>query len=315
MGRRALIVYNPMSGSRSAQSDLADVRAYLTERGWSIDLAATRAPGDAGRLAREAAHADQDVVLIAGGDGTLNEAVNALTRTRTALGVLPCGTANVWARQLGMRVHRGLIDAARLMADAVVRAIDVGCITINLGTEREAMRYFLLWSGLGLDAYAIRSIEPRLASFKRWGALGYSLAVWRAMLRYRGVEVDIELDDRCEHAQVMLIIVSNAELYAGYFHLSPQARLDDGWLDVSVVRGSSLLQMVSHFGRVALRRSPATRRAKRVRVTARGQCDVHVDAEPIDVTPVAYTVVSKALRVLVPPTAPRTLFVSDPGAH
>ena len=318
MLRRALIVYNPMSGSRSAQADLVEARKALMDRGWSVDLEATRAAGDARRLAREAADADLDAALIAGGDGTLNEATNALVGARPALGVLPCGTANVWARQLGLPMSfRAVLEAAHLMAEASVHTIDVGRVTVNIGTARETTRHFLLWSGLGLDAFVTRSVEPRPPSFKRWGIVSYSLAALRAALRFRGVRATIELDDRRLHARVMLIVVCNAELYAGYLHLAPQARLDDGWLDVSVFRGHTFLQALGHLARVVLRRNvrdprSATYQARRVRVTARARCDVHVDAEPIGITPAEYAIVPRALRVLVPSTAPAALFTYAP---
>lgn len=318
MPRRGLIIHNPVSGPRDAHPDLMEAKAYLVDRGWSIEYEATRAAGDAGRLAREAAAADLDAALVAGGDGTLNEAVNALVgaeSVRTALGVLPCGTANVWARQLGMpRSHRAVLDAARLMDEARVRSIDVGRATVDAGTDRALTRHFLLWSGLGLDAHVTRSIEPRSAFVKRWGVLGYSLAALRAALSYRGARVKIELDDRSMRVRSILFVVSNAELYASYFHLAPAARLDDGWLDVTLFRGRTFLEAIHHFANVLLRRTGrdprvVMRRAKRIRVTARGHCDVHVDAEPIGATPAEFAVVPQALRALIPATAPSALFV------
>ena len=305
-----MIIHNPASGARDVQVELAEARAYLTARGWSIEYEPTRTSGDARRLARQASDAGLDAVLVAGGDGTLNEAVNALVGTRTAVGVLPCGTANVWARQMGMRLsNRALIGAARLMDEADLRVIDVGCVTVNLGTGQETTRYFLLWSGLGLDAYVTRSVEPRQPSFKRWGVIAYSLAALRAAISYRGVRAEIDLDDRRVHARAMLILVSNAELYAGYFHLAPQARIDDGWLDVVVFHGRGFLEMIRHAALLDPRLQ--TYRAKRVLVTTHGGCDVHVDAEPIGTTPAEVTIAPRALRVLVPATAPSALFSID----
>ncbi|HEY4689382.1 MAG TPA: diacylglycerol kinase family protein [Anaerolineae bacterium] len=296
------------------QPDLIEVRRYLVDRGWSIELEQTRAPGDAGRLARAAAEAGLDAALIAGGDGTLNEAVNALVGTQTAVGLLPCGTANVWARQLRMPLtHRALIAAARLMAEAQVRSIDVGRATVGLGTVHECSRYFLLWSGLGLDAHITHSVEPRPASFKRWGVIGYSLAALRAALAYRGARIEIEIDGRCSTERAMLAVVSNTELYAGYFHLTPQARLDDGWLDVSVFRGERFVTAIGYFLRALLHRyvhdsRVMTTRARYVRISTSTRFDVHVDAEPIGTSPAEFTVEPRALQALIPPCAPKSLF-------
>ena len=302
------------------QAELAEARKYWMGRGWSVDLEVTCAPGDARRLAQAAAEAGLDAVLIAGGDGTLNEAVNGLVGTQTALGVLPCGTANVWARQLNLPLSsRGLLDASRLLAEADAPAVDVGRVTADAGSAHATTRYFLLWSGLGLDAFVTRSLEPRPASFKRWGAIGYSLAALRAALAYRSVQADLEIDGQRIAERVVLIVVSNAPLYAGYFHLAPGARVDDGWLEVSVFAGHGFLAAAGHFARMLLRRygrdpRPATYRARYARVTTRGVCHIHVDAEPIGATPAEFAIVPRALRALAPASAPASLFTSSQEA-
>lgn len=314
--RRGLIIYNPNSGSRNAHADLLEARRWLQARGWSIDLRMTRAPGDAGRLAQSAADAELDAVLVAGGDGTLNEAVNALVETRTAVGLLPCGTANVWARQLGMPVsYRALLSASQLMDESRVHSIDVGRVTLRGDGEQPIARHFLLWSGLGLDAHVTRSVEPRPASFRRWGQIAYALAALRASLAYRGVVADLEIDGQRVSERAVMIVVGNAQLYAGHFYLASNARMDDGQLEVMVFRGEGFRATLGHFARILLRRHErdarlTTYRARQVRISTAGHCDVHVDAEPIGTTPAAYIVVPRALRVLVPAGAPASLFSS-----
>ncbi|MCK4449355.1 MAG: acylglycerol kinase family protein, partial [Anaerolineae bacterium] len=96
------MIYNPTAGPRDARRALKRVRSHLKRRGWSVELQLTEKPGDATILARAAAQAGCDVVIVAGGDGTVNEAVNGLVGTQTALGVLPVGTGNMWAKQLGI---------------------------------------------------------------------------------------------------------------------------------------------------------------------------------------------------------------------
>jgi len=312
--RRALIIHNPRSGWRDVQRDLVQARAYLIERGWSVELEQTRAAGDAGRLALEAAEAGLDTALVAGGDGTLNEAVNALVGTHTAIGLLPCGTANVWARQLGIpRSYRGLLDAARVIDEAHVHTIDVGRVTARAFSGSRVTRHFLLWSGLGVDAHITRSVEPRPPAFRRWGAVSYTLAALRAALAYRGVRAEIEIDGRRLDERTLLTVVSNTELYAGFLHLAPGARIDDGWLDVSVFRGQSFAALLGHFVRILLGRHVhhprlAAMRGRRIRVSTTEACDVHVDAEPIGTTPAEFEIVPRAVQVLVPIGAPRTLF-------
>ena len=312
--RRGLIIYNPVSGLSSAYDELIRARAYLAEHGWSIDIEQTNGPGDAGRLAREAAHAGLYAALIAGGDGTLNEAVNALVGTETAVGVLPCGTGNMWARQLGIpfSVWR-LRDAARSMDRASVRTVDVGRVTVRAGSPEAVSRYFLLWSGVGLDGRIIRSIEPRPPWFKRWGIISYALAALRIGVGYLGAQAEIEIDGRSLSEHVVMIVVCNADLYAGVFHLAPEARLDDGCLNVSIIRGWGIGAVAGYFARVLLRHhvrvpSLVTLPARHVRIVTHPTSDVHVDAEPLGSSPVECSIAPRALRVLVAPHAPAALF-------
>jgi YegS/Rv2252/BmrU family lipid kinase len=311
---RAAIIFNPSSGSRDAHAALQAIRTDWRKRGWSLTVHTTRAPGDASRLARYAAQEGVEVVLVAGGDGTLNEAINALVDAPTAVGVLPIGTANVWARQMHLPVApRRLIDAARLLQEARVCAIDLGRVTLFDDARRSIVRHFLLWSGVGLDASVTRAIEPRGMAFKRLGALGYTLKAARRAMGFRSVPVEIELDDRSLHERVIQVVVSNTRLYAGNFHLAPRAQLDDGLFEVSVFRGQGFRAVLGHFLRMFFQRhlrgnDMQSFQAQHVRVTSSARCDVHVDAEPIGMTPAEFTIVPRALRVLVPDTAPAALF-------
>jgi len=312
--RRGLIIHNPASGLSSAYNELIRARAYLAGRGWSIDIEQTGGPGDAGRLAQEAARAGLYAALIAGGDGTLNEAVNALVGTETAVGLLPCGTGNMWARQLGMPSSAWrLQDAARAMDEATARVVDVGQVTVRAGSPEAERRYFLLWSGVGLDGRITRSVEPRPPWFKRWGVVSYGLAALRIGAGYAGAQAEIDIDGRSLSEHVVMVVVCNADLYAGIFHLAPEARLDDGRLNVSVIRGWGIGAALRYFARVMLRRHVrvsglVTLPARRVRIVTRPTCDVHVDAEPLGPSPVECSIVPRALRVLVPPNAPAALF-------
>src|SRR2546429_417544 len=99
---KAMVICNPRAGKREADSDLEGAVNVLERAGWSIPVQKSTAPGDASHLAREAAAAGLDAVMVAGGDGTLNEAVQGLAGTDTALGYLPYGTVNIWARELNM---------------------------------------------------------------------------------------------------------------------------------------------------------------------------------------------------------------------
>src|SRR5512143_676855 len=219
---RAILIYNPHSGTRDIQSHLSPALQIFREQGWHVEVQGAQRAGDVQRLAADAVRNQYDVVLTAGGDGSLNEAANALAHSEVALATLPSGTANVWARQIGMPTPAPLYPAQ--LADAA-RAICVGFIRpIDLG--RTNQRYFLLWSGAGLDAYVTSKIEPRPPWVKRWGVTGYGLrALWHAT-QYRGRTTLIEIDDHPPRRdRALMVLISNIQLYAGIGRPSPAAQI------------------------------------------------------------------------------------------
>ena len=168
-----------------------------------------------------------DVVLVAGGDGTVCEAVNGLVGSRVALGVLPTGTGNVWAKELGLPVFtllnpNRLLVAAHLSTEAKTRAIDVG---------RANDRYFLLFAGLGLDAQVAHDMEPRERATKQSGLLPYLVASVLVAVEFYGVRTTVVVDGKVIKGRSLFILVSNAQLYGGVLRITPEAQLDDGcWM-------------------------------------------------------------------------------------
>jgi YegS/Rv2252/BmrU family lipid kinase len=308
---RASVICNPRSGTHNVRDSLPAALDVLRECGWQVDLQLTRQAGDMGRLAAQAREAHQDIVIVAGGDGSVNEAATALAQSDVALGVLPSGTANVWARQIGLPVPMALypnqlIDAARALAGSTVRPIDLG---------RIGDRYFVLWSGIGIDAQITAEIEPRPPWMKRFGIVGYSWRAFWIALRYRGARMSIDIDAEHLKCRSLLVLISNIQLYGGITRVTAEAVLDDGLLDVVIFKGEGFLEVAGHFLRVILRRGVhsapdvITRRARHIHIDAHHACYVHVDAEPIGRTPVDVDVVPHALQVLVPAAASKDLFV------
>jgi diacylglycerol kinase (ATP) len=310
-GTRATVIYNPVSGTHNVGADLPGALAVLRERGWQLDVQATQRPGDLQRLAAQARDQQQQVVLVVGGDGSLNEAANALAWSDVALGVLPSGTGNVWARQIGVPVPlplyaQQLSDAARSMAAGVIRPIDLG---------RANGRYFVLWAGIGLDAHVTAQIEPRPPWVKRFGIAGYTWRAFWIVTKYRGTRMTITIDRREIKCRALMVLISNAQLYGGIVKAAPDAQLDDGWLDISIFKGGSFREALRHMLVVLLRRTAQdadviSLRGQRFRIWAKHPCCAHVDAEPIGQTPITIEVAPRALRVIVPYAASPALFVN-----
>jgi YegS/Rv2252/BmrU family lipid kinase len=313
--KRICLIYNPTSGPRDATAEIENVSHYLEHNGCPVEVHTTHGPGDATTLACRAAFEQHvDIVLVAGGDGTLNEAINGLAGSQTALGVLPIGTGNVWAKELGLPAYTltnpdRLLAAAHLMLHAPVRSIDLG---------RAGERCFLLWAGIGFDAQVAATLEPRERPTKRLGILPYIVAAVHVSRAFRGERTIVWADGKVIRGHTLLVVVSNAQLYGGVLRITPNAQLDDGYLDVCIFKGYALPDIALHaIGVFTGRhlRDPKVKflRARRVQIDAPQPWPVQIDGDHIGTTPMNFQIVPAALKVLVPPTTPAALFKPIPA--
>lgn len=278
--------------------------------GWEVTARETQAGGDATRFARAAAEQGIEIALAMGGDGTLNEVLNGLLGSQTAVGVLPLGTANVWALEMGLPLD-DLARAAQLQADATPRVIDVGLAK----GKGFGPRAFVLSCGVGLDAAVINQVENDRANKRRFGKLFYITLGLREALQYRGRNITVNVDGKIFRRRVLLALTSNVQLYGAMVRIPPDARIDDGWLDVTLLHGDNVLHTAWHFLRLGMgffKREPDIEHYRAHQVEIRGDnLPVHVDAEPVGATPLRIQVQPRALHVLVPETANRELFASN----
>ncbi|MFQ5856567.1 MAG: diacylglycerol/lipid kinase family protein [Anaerolineae bacterium] len=321
---KAHLIYNPKAGQHDGHRRVLETVEFLRRRGWTLALHETKIPTDVTSYASQAVTEGVDAVLVVGGDGTVNGAVNGLAGSEVALGVLPMGTGNVWAAELGLipvptPLHRpDPLAAARLLTQGQQRWIDLGRVVATAEDGSMLRRYFVLWAGIGFDAAVAREVETQFRRTKRrFGALSFLVAGIDTALNYLGTRATIRLDDRVLEERVILIVVSNAQLYAGAVRLAPNARLDDGWLNVYVFKGRGLLTMLRHLVSVVVRRhrrdpNVATYDIRHMTVETAEPLPVHVDAEPIGTTPISVEVVPRALKILVPSDVPPNLFTRSP---
>jgi diacylglycerol kinase (ATP) len=306
----SMLIFNPAAGSRDVRRELGQVIAFLKRRGWRIDLRETRAAADATTFARQAATLGKEAVLVVGGDGTINEVVNGLAGSEVAVGLLPAGTGNVWAMEMRLPIPsairwRTLLDATRSLVQGEVRRIDLG---------RVNDRYFLLWGGIGFDAQVTQRMEPRTRRTKKLGALAYAATAFLVAKDFRGTRTRVVADGQKIRTRSMLVIISNAQLYARVARVALRAYLDDGLLDVCVFKGSGLPMTLLHVAHILTGRHLQDPRvayiqARQVTIETRRPVPVQVDGDPFGTTPVTFRAIPQALRIIVPPEVPPWLFV------
>ena len=309
-----MVIFNPTAGARDVRRELERVMTYLEDRGWQLTLRETRGREDATTSAREAAATGFHAVFVVGGDGTINETVNGLVGSEVALGLLPSGTGNVWALELGLPIPspvcwHPLLGAAKAMLAGQVRRVDVG---------RADERHFLLWAGVGLDAEVTEQIEPRTRAKKRLGTLAYVIAAALVAKDFAGTRVVVNVDGRKIRARALLIVVSNTQLYGRILRIASQARLDDGLLDVCIFKGFGFPATVRHALRILSGqhlRDPQVvyYQGRRVSISSARPLAVQVDGDPVGHTPITLEIVPRALNIIVPAHAPGNLFQDGPA--
>ena len=329
---QAELIYNPSGGQVVVKHELDNAVAFLNRYGWSVTLRETSKPLEATELARHAVSRGAKVVIAAGGDGTVNEVANGLLNTDVALGVLPVGTTNSWALQMGIpalnpmlpdtqvvkliaaleeRIERPLpanyyrkvlLDAARVLVEGRTVVVDVGEIS---------GRYFLMWAGIGLDAAIVESIS--LKEKKALGSWAYVFTAIESDHLYSGTDVRLNLDGKVVNVSTALIVVSNIQLYGGVMAIGAKACVNDAKLDVCIFKGDGFFTFVQHAMKVLSHRhlqDPKVEyyQCSEILVESVRSLPVHVDGEPLTKTPVAIRTVPLSLKVIVPEIVPGNLF-------
>src|SRR6266487_1132466 len=302
----AIIIANPTAGSYVQHAhQIQETITFLRSSGWLAELKLTQAAGDARNLAREAVQQGINVVVAVGGDGTINEIIQELAGSETALGVLPGGTVNVWAREMGIPLDNE--KARNILINGQTRRIDLGKIND---------RYFLLMVGIGIDGEVTHAVEKK--PVKRFGVLGYLLVGTWLSLGYPAFRAFLKMDDRPVRTNAIQIVIGNTQLYAGAIKYTWQAKCDDGLLDVCIVRKRSVL------GRIVVGISfllHDKRRYQWVRYETGAAITIHtrhpvaiqIDGDCMGYThqggvPTTITVAPAALKVIVPQNLPPGLF-------
>ena len=297
----AVIIANPNSGYLPHHPHrLKEAMDYLSRHNWQVELWFTKQQGEGKQLAQKAVELGAAMVVVAGGDGTINEVIQGLAGSETALGVLPTGTINVWAREMG--IPHDVKDACNVLVAGKTRRIDLGCVN---------GQYFLLMVGIGFDAEVTQKVERK--PLKRLGPLGYALAALWFGPGYAGFPVVVRYHDYAIKTRALQVIVGNTQLYAGAFKFTWQARVDDGMLDLCVVRKRSLpgrfMVLWDFFRRHDNRRRWARYTTfNSITIETPQPIAYQVDGDPGGYTPAILTVQAGALKVVVPQNTPEGLF-------
>jgi YegS/Rv2252/BmrU family lipid kinase len=284
---KSLVILNP-----AARSDKASrLEERICRLAGTVPVRLTTEAGDARRIAAEAVQEGVEVIIAAGGDGTLNEVVNGIGSEPVSLGILPVGTMNVFATELG--IPHGNLERAW----GVIEAGKTVMVDQPIANETR----FLQLAGVGLDAEVVR--KTTADSKKALGPLSYLLTLVQ-VAAHKPARVVLESEGGHKR-EGSFVLIGNGRLYGGPFPVFKRASLYDGLLDVLVFQNQSHWDVVRYFQAIAFGTHPELPdveyfQTSRLQITSAGDIPVELDGEVAGVLPCSFSLESQKLRVIAP---------------
>jgi diacylglycerol kinase (ATP) len=285
------IIANPISGRGRGYQSLQRYVSQWPHLDWQFELLPTCRPNHAGILARGLLAQPPDLLAVCGGDGTMNEIATAIPEPPFPVALLPAGTANVLARELGLPLNP--VRALKIALKGNAQKIDLGLLGPGF------RRRFLFVAGIGFDAYVVSQVRPALKS--KLGIVAYAVAILECLQRYHFPEFQITTGGRTFTAASCL--VCNSKRYGGGLLFCPAADMHDGFLDILILEGRSRLALAGFLLRAWLQQPMKggwihRLQSKDIRIEGAEGVSVQVDGElagglPLDIglTPSAFPLI------------------------
>ncbi|RDE33671.1 diacylglycerol kinase [Parageobacillus thermoglucosidasius] len=296
--KRARIIYNPTSGREIFKRHLPDVLERLEKAGYETSCHATTGAGDATEAARKAVEREFDLVVAAGGDGTINEVVNGIADQdhRPKLAIIPVGTTNDFARAIG--VPRSIEGACDVITRGEAVPIDIGSVT-NEGKTR----YFINIAGGGRLTELTYEVPSKLKTVL--GQLAYYLKGIEMLPSIKATEARIEYDGKLFEGEIMLFLVSLTNSVGGFEKLAPDSSLNDGMFDLIILKKTNLaefIRLVTLAARGEHINDPHLiyTKANRIKVTSPNNMQLNLDGEFGGMLPGEFVNLYQHLEVFVP---------------
>lgn len=288
---RTLIILNPAAHSTRARAATAKIEKLVGD----TEVRVTGEPGEARLIAEQAVKEGFETIIAAGGDGTINEIVNGIAKADVTLGLLPVGTMNVFAAELGLP-GRDLKKCWQTIQSGNVRKIDL---------PRANQQYFVQLAGIGFDAQVVKETSWDLK--RNIGPLSYVVSAAQIAAR-KPPPLIIETDEGTREGS--FVLVGNGRYYGGPFTIFKNAQIDDGKLDLVIFKNLGYLDIVRYlhaimFGMHTTLRDVEYLQTKRARVSSTQEVPVEVDGEVVGNLPVTFRCSSRKLKVLAPQPTPQ----------
>ncbi|MCG7314802.1 diacylglycerol kinase [Priestia flexa] len=292
--KRARIIYNPSSGREIFKRHLPDALVRLEKAGYETSCHETTSEGDARDEAKLSVERKYDIVIAAGGDGTINEVVNGLAdaAVRPKLGVIPMGTTNDFARAL--QIPRSVDKAVDIITEGNTMSVDIG---------RMNNRYFMNIAGGGRLTELTYEVPSKLKT--RIGQLAYYLKGIEMLPSLTATEVCIEYDGKIFEGEIMLFLITNTNSVGGFERLAPDSNLHDGMFDLIILKKTNLADFI-RIATLAIRGEHIRdskiiyEKASRINVINKERMQINLDGEYGGDAPADFVNLQQHLEIFVP---------------
>jgi diacylglycerol kinase (ATP) len=292
--QKARVIYNPSAGRELVKKKLPYILERLEQAGYEASCHATTGAGDATRAAEQAVNREFDLVVAAGGDGTIYEVVNGLAekRNRPKLGIIPAGTTNDFARAL--EIPRSIEEACDIFSNGNETAIDIGKVN---------KQYFINIAGGGTMTELTYEVPSKLKTML--GQLAYYIKGIEKLVFLKPTQMHIQSREMTIDEEIMIFLVANSHSIGGQEKLLPNADLRDGYFDVLVVKKTSLAEFI-RLATLALRgehlKDPRVIhfQSSELKITSKSKVQVNLDGELGGNLPCHFKVLHKHLTILTP---------------
>ena len=297
------VIVNPVAGANSTHRKWARISQILQHIGLHFDYEFTEGAGHAVEIARAAACDGYKNIVAVGGDGTVNEVANGILSTVNpgdiSLGIISTGTGSDFIRSVG--IPRDYDSACASLTGQRRVVVDVGVVEYQSDGQR-LQRFFVNGAGVGFDA-AVVAATSRFPKYFG-GTIPYLGGLFRSLLSYRNKPVELRTEDGVESARVLTVVVANGSYFGGGMYVAPQARLDDGLLDVLTIGDFGKLELLkclsmvykgTHIGHPKVSLS----KARSVTIESAETVFVHADGELPGTCPASFRLLPAALNIMV----------------
>lgn len=291
---KIVVILNPTSGNKNIELLKQEIFKRFSE--FKCEIWETNKPLHAIDLAQKASREEYDIIIAAGGDGTIIEVISGIINSKSKLGIIPYGTGNMLANNLGIPATN-ISKAIEIILEGYTQKIDIGKIN---------NRYFAFMAGCGFDAKIID--ETSREKKKKYGLLAYFLEGFLQVFNTKCASFKIKLDNKkvIKTRALTVIIANSANIIGNIFSLAPQALPSDGLLDIIIISPKQSIDYVPLLWGILTRQFDKNSnkiryyQAKEIEIKCKPNILVQADGDIIDKTPIKIQVIPQAINILTP---------------